>query len=351
LVLVALILGGATATWAQKPVPDQSGSRAWPTAKENLANPVVRQGGETILDAVAITPFSVYTGTTAGYADDYDEACPYEGSTSPDVVYSIVCDADTWLFLDLWGSAYDTKVYVYDEALDLLGCNDDFYADYTSRLEFCAPAGMTCFIVIDGYGGAYGDYVLDIYSYCSRCDLVIPADAVDEGEPWPPAGDWLDCFNGGCPFLASCDPAPWQVLAGDAEGQLVFHGLSGFARDDEGPRKDWDWFAATIGPTGVITIEADAEVETGLWVMAPLDCDDMEIVQSMIFGACDPWSLSISGTPGDLVWLYAGPMWIFPPTCDPAPFIYDYLLQISGLQSGPVAVERRDWSSVKALFR
>ena len=189
LLLVALILIGASATLAQKPRPTRSGPREGPVRGRVPETPVVRQGGDTIADAVAIPPLGVITGTTTGYTDDYDEACPFEGSTSPDVVYTIECGADTWLFLDLWGSAYDTKVYAYDEDLNLLGCNDDFYSDYTSRVEICAPAGTTCFIIIDGYGGGSGDYVLDIYSYCSRCDLDIPADAVEEGEPWPPAGE------------------------------------------------------------------------------------------------------------------------------------------------------------------
>ena len=48
-----------------------------------------RQGGETVADAVVIAalPYND-SGTTAGYVDDYDEVCPYTGSTSPDVVYS-----------------------------------------------------------------------------------------------------------------------------------------------------------------------------------------------------------------------------------------------------------------------
>ena len=49
---------------------------------------VVLQGGDTIFDATVVTglPYTV-SGTTVGYTNDYDEACPYTGSTSPDVVY------------------------------------------------------------------------------------------------------------------------------------------------------------------------------------------------------------------------------------------------------------------------
>ena len=33
-------------------------------------------------------PVDNLSGTTLGYTDDYDEVCPYEMSTSPDVVYT-----------------------------------------------------------------------------------------------------------------------------------------------------------------------------------------------------------------------------------------------------------------------
>ena len=50
----------------------------------------IRQGGEDIASAfyVSSLPFND-TGTTTGYNDDYDEVCPYSGSTSPDVVRSL----------------------------------------------------------------------------------------------------------------------------------------------------------------------------------------------------------------------------------------------------------------------
>lgn len=77
-----------------------------------------RQGGDTFADAILIAslPFEA-TGTTVGYADDHDEACPYQGSTSPDVVYKLAVPWLTMVDIDLWGSSYDTKAYVYREDL------------------------------------------------------------------------------------------------------------------------------------------------------------------------------------------------------------------------------------------
>ena len=74
--------------------------------------------------------------------------------------------------IDLCGSSFDTKVYVYENSAtpgNPYACNDDFYTDsicgiYVSKIEGVAlTAGNTYFIVIDGYSGSdYGNYVLKI---------------------------------------------------------------------------------------------------------------------------------------------------------------------------------------------
>jgi len=47
-----------------------------------------KQGGDTFDDAIQITVIpDTLIGTTEGFNDDYDEVCPFSGSTSPDVVY------------------------------------------------------------------------------------------------------------------------------------------------------------------------------------------------------------------------------------------------------------------------
>lgn len=139
-----------------------------------------RQGGDTFDDAVAIDalPYN-NTGTTNGYTDDYDEVCPYQNSTSPDVVYSFTPDMDYVLDLSLCGedTYYDTKIYVYENDADNLAatldggaasaCNDDECQNsHTNYLSFLpgvvCTAGNTYYIVIDGYGGDAGDYALEI---------------------------------------------------------------------------------------------------------------------------------------------------------------------------------------------
>ena len=65
-------------------------------------------------------------GTTVGYTADYDEECPYTGSTSPDVVYSFTSAVDTFITVHTCseGNLYDTKLYVYEGAHT---CNYSFW--------------------------------------------------------------------------------------------------------------------------------------------------------------------------------------------------------------------------------
>jgi hypothetical protein len=148
-----------------------------------------RQGGDTIADATLIPaiPFSD-TGTTTGYNDDYDEICPFAGSTSPDVVYAYTPAADLSLTVDMDGSAYDTKIYVYDQDLNLVACNDDYYPDYVSLLENePLEGGVTYYLDIDGWGGDHGDYVLNVIEYVP-CVLECPGGHHGGGAA---AGRWL----------------------------------------------------------------------------------------------------------------------------------------------------------------
>ncbi len=130
-----------------------------------------RQGGEDIGTAVAIAglPFTG-VGTTAGFADDYDVACSWT-ATAPEVVYSFSPAVDTTIDADLCSSAYDTKLYIADSALNVLACNDDSCPGYMSELfDVFLPGGDTYYIFVDGYGSSSGAYELNITE-----DITIPA--------------------------------------------------------------------------------------------------------------------------------------------------------------------------------
>jgi len=134
------------------------------------------RGGEDIATAVVIPDIGInntaqYTGTTSGFADNYDETCPTPG-LSPDVVYSYTPEYNQRVDLLLCNSSYMTKMFVYDgDETNLIACNT--FGDPTCEgtpprsalldLEFNSE--QTYYIVIDGYQDQSGDYILDITTY------------------------------------------------------------------------------------------------------------------------------------------------------------------------------------------
>ena len=186
--LVLTLVIGVAGFAAAADLGNLTPAKSDPIVPENPVNPD-RQGGDTIFDATVIPglPYND-SGTTFGYLDDYDEVCPYSGSTSADVCYVYTPAAAAAVDIDLCGSSYDTKLYVYDAGLALVACNDDFYFDdvcgvYVSKLENVnLAAGETYYIIVDGYGGDAGDYLLEIIGF-EPCVVDCPAGAFIEGEP------------------------------------------------------------------------------------------------------------------------------------------------------------------------
>ena len=296
---------------------------------------VRRQGGDTIADAVPLAlPVPGITGTTAGYTDDYDEVCPYSGSTAPDVVYSLQPATDVAVDIDLLGSQYDTKVYVYDEALALVACNDDFYPDYVSRIENLAlQGGVTYYVVVDGYGGEAGPYVLAIGWPVPPCILDCDSSQT-EGEP-PLVHGYQDAHNGGCnspEFGSPFQPYLYQL----------FCGTSGWYVSADGtPSRDTDWFEVQVGPNHEVELFVDAEQPTYVFELAPRDCGEVAVVQSLEVGPCNEGVLTIPAEPGSVVWVWIGPTTFEGPVDE-----YGYTL----FRYWWTATEHHTWSAVKAMF-
>jgi hypothetical protein len=277
------------------------------------------------------------TGTTAGYNDDYDEVCPYSTSTSPDVVYTFTPAAAAAINVDLFGSAYDTKVYMYDENLALVACNDDFYSDYTSFLENVpVVAGVQYFIVVDGYGGDFGDYLINVDEFIP-CMLECPGDGVLEGEP-PLMNDYIDNWNGAC-NTDTVNP-PFQPM-----GAGNFCGVSGFYLANGGNSRDTDWFTLTIPAEGVIEFTGDAELATFMFELGPQDCNSVGVLQNVQIGPCTPATMVVTGAPGSTVWFWVGPTTFASPDGSDV-YEYDYVINVSGI----VATEDHTLSHVKSLF-
>jgi hypothetical protein len=298
---------------------------------------VLRQGGDTVLDAVEILIYDVVIeGTTAGYVDDYDEVCPYAGSTSPDVVYTFLAPLDCDLLVDMYGSDYDTKIYLYDQDLNLIACNDDFHDDYTSLLAYVPIfSGTRYYLVIDGYGGASGDYTGWVTAF-SDPHVDCPAGAELENEP-PLVDGYVDSWNGGCnsPEFGN----PFQPITGSA-----FCGKAGFYLDPEGvSSRDTDWFTVAVPAGGVLEVVGDAEGGSYMFELGPQDCGSVGVLQLVAFGPYNEAAMSIAGPPGATVWLWVGPQTFW----QGLTYEYDYVLLLN--LATPVA--ECSWTAVKALFR
>jgi hypothetical protein len=308
-----------------------------------------RQGGETIEDAWVIDALPFYdTGNTCDNINDYDEACPYTGSTAPDVVYSYTPTEDACLSINLCDSYYDTKVYVYEDTWtpgSPVGCNDDNLdcvnppVSYTSWIaEVRVYADHTYYIVIDGYGTACGDYVLDITSSeCYELDCV----GTPEGEPTCHY-NYVDHYNGGC----NSTPSSFQLSHGD----MFWCGESGVYEVAGGLLyRDTDWYLLG-GTIGDITMTVEAEFGVIFGFVNADDCDAAYFYEYMTAPRgvpttltryiYNPWAL-------DRVVAYVAPSsWNPDYECGT-----EYSLEITGDWWYYNPVEPVSWGAIKALYR
>jgi hypothetical protein len=129
-----------------------------------------------VVDAL---PF-LASGNTCEYGDNYDAVCPYPLGTAPDVVYAYSPSVTQYVMVDLCESAYDTKLYVYEDSCPPcdsappIACNDDHpdCLNTMSRIErVLMQAGHTYYVIVDGYGTRCGDYTLEISTVSCPGDL------------------------------------------------------------------------------------------------------------------------------------------------------------------------------------
>ena len=297
-----------------------------------------RVGGEDIPSAVLIEglPF-VDAGTTCGYVDDYHEACPYPEPLSPDVVYCILPTSDVCLSIDLCNSYYDSKVYVYEEEWTPghpIACNDDNYGcadppvEYTSWIEYVELlAGHTYYIVVDGYDGQCGDYVISIEEVecVVPCVVDCPPGAIDEVEP-----------NGGC----NDDPPTFFEPPAGAD-TLAVCGTCWCV----GSIRDTDWYLLHLADDLTeVTICVEAEFPV---ILAFADlrsgCPVSSAYSYETASPCEHVCLTEFLPGGDWVAFVAPSEWI-PLSNEP------YTLTIEGYAS-VVPVHKGSWGQVKGLFR
>ena len=319
----------------------------------NPGLPDGREGGEDAESAFPILALPFYdTGNTSDNLDNYSVTCPY-GTTSLDVVYVYIPTENEIISTDLCGSLYDTQIYVLDSALSLVECNDDYYNDdqcgtYTSFIEqVFLEAGEVYYIVVDGYGGDTGDYILNVIQYLPPEPCYLDC-GDDENEPAIVDG-YLDDFNGGCnnPEFGN----PFSIFEGDATGELTHCGQGGWFVNSEGwSSRDTDWYTAIIGNTGIIEWTLDAEQESYGYLLSPQDCEFVAVLDQILVGPCESLTMVIEGVPGELVWLWVGASEYSQPQGVTVQE-YSYLSHFTGLMGGTVTTDQVTFDSIKSLYR
>jgi len=339
----------AAAAMAQTPTASMPAKHSEPTGEPTYEG---RIEGDTIEECWTIPSLPFFdTGNTCGFADDYDEACPYDSNWAPDVVYCYSPPHDMCVSISLCDSYYDTKVYVYEDEWTPgfpLACNDDNFdcvdppVSYTSWLESVElSAGHTYYIVVDGYGGDCGDYVLvvDEIECPGPCDVICVG--VPEGEPTCYDG-YDDQYNGGCSSLTwsyiPVGPGPFVVCG---EGGVFDYGGATY--------RDTDWYL--IYPCGGVPISITVEAEFGVlfgFVSGVPDCYAPEFINYAFADECTPGTLT--------EYLPCAPVAIFVSTdsWDPAYTCgLEYSLTVEGYTEhcDPTPVENMSWARVKSLYR
>ena len=260
--------------------------------------PAPRKGGNTIGEALVIPSLPYLTsGTTSGYTNNYDEACPWS-STSPDVVYAFTPTEDLMVHIDLCGSSYDTKLYVYENFHTPgypFACNDDYYGfghpcgswvSAISGLHF--TAGNTYYMVIDGFGPASGAYVLDI---TGAPPVQCYFGAVVEEEP---CGARL---NDGCNMLPGI-PVFEQVNYGDIFcGKTCTYGSGS---------RDTDWFELVLTKPKPFVLYAEADALMYFILLGPNDCSSMVALQQIKAKPGNPGEMDLGILPAGTYWFWAG---------------------------------------------
>jgi hypothetical protein len=319
------------------------------TAAERDA--ALRQGGDTFASAF---PFATipYTdsGSTVGYTDDYEESCGTGEGAAPDVVYAFTPPTTGYYDFNLCGSAYDTKLNIYDQGETLLACNDD--VDYTldpgdpcclnARIaDYFCTAGETYYLVVDGYGTEAGDYTLTVSDWV-HCAVETAGATSTEGEAPLVTGE-NDLHNCGC----NCAGTPVNVsVMVEADGQAAVALVQGWR--DFGVR-DADWFEFTAGSSGSVHVEFESALRARIRVFDSVDCDLASTLVDLIVAPCDVLAFDVNMAPGAVFPIALMPQQYVPPFGG-VPAEYDALLTVSGL-SPSVATATTSWGALKAMYR
>ena len=158
-------------------------------------------------------------GSTADALDDLDEsaqiAC-WSGNGAAEEVVSFTPTEDLYLQVDLAGSSYDTKLALVSPCPSgVVACiySDDYLGMAAGFSCSSFEAGVTYSLVISGYAGATGAYVLNVRQ-CTLCgnDLLEPGEQCDDGNTEDGDGCSSTCQ---LEIVPGCGNGIWEPVDGE----------------------------------------------------------------------------------------------------------------------------------------
>ncbi|MFC1572529.1 hypothetical protein ACFL6M_02915 [Candidatus Eisenbacteria bacterium] len=350
-VLVAMELSGncAWADWpstaAEAPLKDNSHVAGVPVGGDHVAGDIIEQAW--VVDGLPFTG----TGNTCLFNDDYDQACPYSGSVSPDVVYAFAPIGDVLLLGDLcdgYPYSYDTKLYIYEDAEgNLVACDDDLcgsaqgYASYIYNVELLT--GHVYYIVVDGFGGDCGNYLLKLYEGVP-CELDCTG-AIPEGEP-ECYTDYVDLYNAGCNGV----PYQFQEVLPCGGEPITYCGTAGVYYFGTTLRRDTDWYQLTTSAPEVISWTVESNVRFNFYIMDGTFGCSTAFIAVATTTPCEPYTFT------DVQLLFPGAYWFWvgAPGWDPVAFPCDgsfYKWTIEGFTGDATPLQDTRWGTIKSMFR
>ena len=166
---------------------------------------------------------AVATGTTVGAGDEFGGSCG--GAGAPERTFRWTAPRTTSWTFDLFGSSYDTMLYVRRTCTggELPGaCNDDSGGSLQSSVTVSLVAGESVIVFVDGFGSNAGSYQLNIGEGGMMCDPfeTFCADGRDND-----CDRTFDCMDSDCFGRPECRPpctmsefACFDMLDEDCDG-------------------------------------------------------------------------------------------------------------------------------------
>ena len=149
---------------------------------------------DTCEEAMALECGTTVTGSTDNAMFIDMEYCGTSAPSAGGVWYTFTAGEENLINLDLSGSDYDTKMFLYSGACGELVCvegDDDDGDGTTSMIDFEATPGEVYYVFVTGYSSNTGTYSLSMTCEAAGCvapELTITSTTVDGA----PTGDCLD---------------------------------------------------------------------------------------------------------------------------------------------------------------